>query len=67
MTVEPDANAAPEAASPLERADKVRGVLSVGERLLSDLDELGLSLAAAHLAMSLDMVMIEDRGRSSTH
>jgi hypothetical protein len=54
-------------APPLERAEKVRDVLSAGKRLLSDLDEQGLSLAAAHLSMSLDMVVIEDRGRSSTH
>jgi hypothetical protein len=67
MTLSPDGSAASEAASPLERGEKVREVLSAGERLLSDLDELGLSLAAAHLAMSLDMVVIEDRGRSSTH
>lgn len=40
--------------------------VAAGERLLSDLDELGLSLAAAHLTMSLDMVVIEDRRRSST-
>jgi hypothetical protein len=53
-------------AAQLERAERVRDVLTAGERLLCDLEELGLSLAAAHLAMSLDMVVIEDRGRSST-
>jgi hypothetical protein len=63
----PDEVAAAGAISPLERAGKVRDALAAGQRLLSDLDALGLSLAAAHLSMSLDMVVIEDRGRSSTH
>lgn len=65
MTLRPDANAAPGAESRLQRAGKVRDVLAAGERLLSDLDELGLSLAAAHLTMALDMVVIEHRSRSS--
>lgn len=67
MTRSPDDKEGSEGASSLQRPDKVRDVLSAGERLLCDIEELGFSIAAAHLTMSLDMVVIKDRGRSSTH
>ncbi len=67
MTRNAEGNVALGAAAPLERVEKVRQVFSAGERLLSDLDEPGLSLAATHWPISLDIVLIEDRGRSSKH
>ena len=50
-----------------ERQAQVHDALVTGERLIEQLDELGLSLAAAFLAMSMDIVAQDERGTSTKH
>lgn len=53
-----------QAGSLAKRDADLRRIQVAGERLLEDLEALGLSLAAAYVSMSLDILAREDRGAS---
>lgn len=65
MTGSPDATSPPQV--PPERDRRLIDVAAAGARLMADMDELGLSLAAAYLSMSLEMLAIDERRRSDSH
>jgi len=50
------------AGPPNDREATLQEAEAAGERLLALLDELWLSLSAAYLSMSLDMLRVQDRG-----
>jgi hypothetical protein len=51
--------------SVVDREEKPQEAEAAGGRLPETLDELGLSLSEAHLSMAIDILRIEDRGRST--